>query len=148
MAHQSASHAKFKIRLLATFTTRFFFFARVQLSLLQSIKQLWRQAHPPPPKKEKQTCFMGGRTCQVGSVGWAFFLFSGSKNDPKNTKNWKKILTLFAEKFWENILTIFKNFQLQFFRFWSKNDWFYKILEKLEKKKKSAKAETLGQSCP
>ena len=33
-------------------------------------------------------------------------------------------------------------------RFWSKNCWFYKILEKLKKKKKSAKTENLGQSPP
>ena len=50
----------------------------------------------------------------------------GSKNDPKNTKNH----TFFAEKLWENILTYFQEFLAKIYRFWSKNGWFYKILEK------------------
>ena len=38
---------------------------------------------------------MGGRTCQIGSVGRAFlcfyfFIISSSKNDPKDTKILKK----------------------------------------------------------
>ena len=32
-------------------------------------------------------------------------------------KNFEKKLTFFAEKFWENILTYFKNFQLKFLDF-------------------------------
>ena len=90
--------------------------------------------------------FYGRQICQVGSVGWVFFFFffSGSKNEPKITKNSKKS-NIFAEKFWENILSYFQNYLAKIFRFWSNNSWFYKILEKL-KKKKSVKMENLGQS--
>ena len=112
----------------------------------------------PPKKKQtnkqnktkqnqkKKPCFMGGQTCQVGSASQVFFIYlytyiyiyfliSGSKNDLKNTqikkkKKRKKNLTFFAEKFWENILTYFQKFLAKIFKFWSKNGWFYKILEK------------------
>ena len=52
-------------------------------------------------------------------------------------------MSSFAEKFWENILTYFHKFSAKLFRFWSKNGWFYNILEKIKKKKKSAKMENL-----
>ena len=45
----------------------------------------------------------------------------------------KKKSDIFGRKFWENILTHFQKFSAKIFRFWSKNDWFYKILEKLKK---------------
>ena len=88
-------------------------------------------------KKKKKPCYTGGRTCQVGSVCccWVFFFFFFfffSKNDPKNMKISKKNQTFFAEKFWENILTYFQKFAAKIFRFWWKNGWFYKILEKLK----------------
>ena len=61
------------------------------------------------------------------------WVLMGSKNDPKITKKKKKKneenQTFFAEKFWENILTYFQKFSAKIFRFWSKNDRFYKILE-------------------
>ena len=98
-------------------------------------------------QKKKKNCFMGRRTCQVGSVRrvfffwffggffwfffvflFLFFVFSGSKNEPWNTIFFK--YTFFAEKFWENILIYFQKFSAKMFRFWSKNGWFYKILEK------------------
>ena len=54
-----------------------------------------------------------GPLSRVGQSG--VFFFFGSKTDPKNTNlKKKKKLTYFAEKFWENILTFFKNFQLNF----------------------------------
>ena len=67
---------------------------------------------------------MDGWTYQVGSVG----------NDQKIRKFWKKILTFFAEKFRENMLSYFQEFSAKIFAFWSKNGWFYKILDKLNKK--------------
>ena len=94
---------------------------------------IWLLGHKKEKEKEKNTLFTSGRTCQVGSVSQAFF-FSGSKNDPKNTKISKKNPTFLAEKFWENILTYFQNFSAKIFRFWSKKGWFYKILEKFLKK--------------
>ena len=90
-----------------------------------------------------------GIFCFVLFFGFFFSYFlkiSGSKNDIKNTKFSKTNLTLFAEKFWENILTYFQEFSAKSFRFWSKNGWLYKILE--NEKKKSAKMENLGRSCP
>ena len=94
-----------------------------------------------PPKKQKQnkTCFTGGQTCQVGSVGRAFFwcffcfFFLVAKMTLKHD-NFEKNLTFFAEKFWENIFTYFQKFSAKIFRFWSKNGWFCKILEKVLKK--------------
>ena len=41
----------------------------------------------------------------------------------------EKNLKFFAEKIWENIWTYFQKFSAKMFRFWSKNGWFYKILE-------------------
>ena len=53
------------------------------------------------------------------------------------------------KSFGKNILTYFQKFSVKSFIFWSKNGWFYKILEKFKKKKKkSAKMENLGQSRP
>ena len=66
-------------------------------------------------------------------------------------ENLEKNLTSFAKKFWENNLTYFQIFSAKIFRFWSKNGWFYKILQnekKKKKKKKSAKTENLGRSRP
>ena len=83
------------------------------------------------PQKEKKTCFMGGRTCQVGLVGQAFFFLA-----TKMTLKHKKILLkirhwkFFAEKFWENILTYpFKTFLPKFLDFGQETADFYKIWE-------------------
>ena len=45
------------------------------------------------------------------------------------TQKFRKKSDFFSEKFWDNILTYFQKFSAKVFRFWSKNSWFYKILE-------------------
>ena len=93
-----------------------------------------------PPKKnknKKKICFTDRQICQIGSVGrrffcFVFFLFLVAKMTLKTLKFKKKkrIWHFFTETFWENILTYFQKFSAKIFRFWSKNSWFYKILEK------------------
>ena len=91
-------------------------------------------------EKEKRN-FTGGRTCQVGSVGWAFsffflsFFVVAKMTTLKTQKFREKNQTFSAEKFGENISTYFQKISARIFRFWSKNGWFYKILEKFIKKK-------------
>ena len=83
--------------------------------------------------KNKKNYFMGGRTCQVGSVGRAFFFFSGSKNDPKNTKKiWKKIGPFLQKSFCKIYWLIFRNFQPKFLDF-GKKKWL--ILQNFRGKK-------------
>ena len=71
-------------------------------------------------KKKKKPYFMGGRTCQVGSVGRAtFFLFSiflfyGSKKWPKNTKILRKLKYFLQKNFRKIFRLIFKKFQPNF----------------------------------
>ena len=90
---------------------------------------------------------MGWRSCQVGSVGQAFFFFSLVAKMTLKTFL-KKIfnLTFFAKEFWENILTFFfKKIQLKFLdlvKKWLILQDFGKI-----KKKISAKMKNLGRSC-
>ena len=57
------------------------------------------------------------------------FLVLVGKMTLKTQKFWKKS-DIFTEKFWENSLTYFQEFSTKICRFWSKNGWFNKILEK------------------
>ena len=60
-------------------------------------------------------------------------------HDPKNTKNFGKKSDIFAEKFWENVLTYFQKFSAKKVLDLEKNGWLYKILEKSKTKKKKKK---------
>ena len=110
--------------------------------------------HEKKKKKEKKK-FSSGRSCQVGSVGcFLFFCFvfvfvlfflvakmtlKKTWKFPKKKKKKKKIknIKLFLA---EKLKVLGKYFDLfskkfsQSFKSWSKNGWFYTILEKLEKK--------------
>ena len=96
-----------------------------------------------PPKKP---LFYGwtdlpSRVSRSGVFVFVYFFFPGIKNNPKNIKILKKI-----RQFCRKVLGKYVDLFSKIFRFWSKNGWFYKILEKLEKK--STKTENLGQSRP
>ena len=103
-------------------------------------------------KQTKTTVFYGW-TDLPSRVGWSgvsffsFFFFMVVKTTLK-TQYSKKNQTVFAEKFWENILTYFQKFSAKIFRFWSKNNWFYKIWKNNQQRKKTAKMENLGRSRP
>ena len=91
-------------------------------------------------KKKKNTLFYG-RTDLPSRVGQSvrlflflcvclfLFLFLVAKMTLKTLKFQPKNLTFFAETFWENMLTYFQKLSGKISRFWSKNGWFYKILE-------------------
>ena len=90
----------------------------------------------------KQNLFYRRRTCQVGSVGRAwfffffFFFFLEAKITLKTGKFLKKIRH-FCKKILRKYFDLFSKSFSQNFRFWSKKTgWFYKILEKIGKKKK------------
>ena len=61
-------------------------------------------------KKKKKTCFTGRSTDLPSRVGLSgVFFFSGSKNDPKNTKILKKNLTFFCQKNLEKYFELVSN---------------------------------------
>ena len=58
------------------------------------------------------------------------------------TKKFRKKIRQFLRKKIEKYFELFSKFSAKILRFWSKNGWFYKILEK------SAQTENLGRSRP
>ena len=75
---------------------------------------------------------MGGRTFQVGSVGWDIFLryffLSGHKNDSLNNNKISQKSDVFREKCWKKIFIYFQKFLAKFSLTLTKNSWFYIVL--------------------
>ena len=79
-------------------------------------------------QKKKNTCFTGGETFQVGSVG-TFFLPGGKDNSPKNTKISHKSNVFFFGENLEKDFQLFSKISSQIFLTLTKNgQWFYIVL--------------------
>ena len=85
-------------------------------------------------KTNKQTkkTNTGRWTCQVeeGRPGIFFFFSFLVANMTLKTQQFLLKSDTFGRKFWENILTYFQKISAKTFRFWSKDGWFYMILDK------------------
>ena len=99
----------------------------------------WQQQQKQKQKqKPKQTLFLRqmGLQSRVGRSGLFYFYFF--LIDPENIfKNGKS--DIFAEKFWENILTYFLFLSFFFFRFWSKKWLILQDSGKIKKNKQTNK---------
>ena len=77
----------------------------------------WRVKMDFPSRRRKiQTCFMGERTSQIGSVCWDFFFLGKKSPYTKILKKFHEFLQIFLE----NILSYFQTFSAKINRFWPK----------------------------